>query len=421
MISSHLDQAYQLDKNDSLAHFRSRFLISDPSHIYMDGNSLGRLPLETSKRLQTVVQQEWGQRLIRSWNEGWLEAAEHIGDKVAMLIGASPGEVLVADSTSVNLYKLAVAAMLAQPGRHKIVTDDLNFPSDVYILNSVCKLLGNQCQVEIIPSEDGIYGPEEQLMKAMDENTTLVSLSHTTFKSGYTYDMQNLTEAAHQSGALILWDLSHSVGVMPISLNAINADLAIGCTYKYLNGGPGAPAFLYVRKDHQKLLNNPLPGWMGHRDSFAFGLEYKPAPNIRRFMTGTPPIISLSAVEPGLDLLLEAGIENVRVKSLQLTSYLLDLWQQLLVPFGFRLQSPIEEKWRGSHISLGHNEGHSIDLALIHERNVIPDFREPDNIRLGLSPLYTSFADVFTAVSRLQSVVEDNIYKKYKPVAGSVT
>ncbi len=220
---------------------------------------------------------------------------------------------------------------------------------------------------------------------------------------------------------MILWDLSHSAGVIPISLNSINADLAVGCTYKYLNGGPGAPAFLYVRQDLQENLKNPINGWMGHDDMFAFQLKYEPAPGLRRFLSGTPPVISLSAIEPGIDMLLEAGIDDVRVKSVRLTRYLLDLCRHFLEPLEFRLNSPKEEAQRGSHISLGHIEGHRIDLALIDEMQVLPDFREPDNIRLGLSPLYTSFVDVYSAVLRMQTVVTKKLYEKYDPAAGSIT
>lgn len=421
MASHYRDLALRMDEQDVLAHFRQRFVITDPDLIYLDGNSLGRMPITTSERLKEVVQHEWGQNLIQSWNEGWIDAPSRIGDKIAPIIGAAPGEVLLADSTSVNLFKMAVAALLAQPGRHKIVTDDLNFPSDLYVLQSVCHLLGSPYRVEVVCSTDGIYGPTEKLQEAIDNDTALLALSHTTFKSGYTYNMQLLTEVGHKFDALVLWDLSHSAGVVPISLNNVKADLAVGCTYKYLNGGPGAPAFLYVRRDLQDYLNNPIAGWMGHNDSFAFELDYKSAPGLRRFLSGTPPILSMSAIEPALDMLLDAGIDQIRAKSLDLTQYLLILCQEILEPIGFRINSPKEKKWRGSHISLGHDEGQRIDMALIEEMNVVPDFREPDNIRLGLSPLYTSFIDIHTAVTRIQTVVNKGLYKSYNPGIGSVT
>jgi kynureninase len=421
MDVDNLDFARSLDQQDELARFRQRFVPTDPDLIYLDGNSLGRLPLATQQRLQDVIVREWGQRLIRSWNEGWIDAAARIGGKIAALTGAAADEVLLADSTSINLYKLALSALLAQPKRRKIITDDLNFPSDLYILRAVCELVGDGCQLEVIQSEDGIHGPVGKLAEAVDENTALLSLSHTVFKSGYTYDMKAVTSQAQRAGALVLWDLSHSVGAMPIDLEEAHVDLAVGCTYKYLNGGPGSPAFLYVRRDWQDKLINPISGWMGHKDLFAFDLDYEAAPGLRRFITGTPAILSLSAVEPGVDMLFEAGMEAVRAKSVRLSQYLLDLWRETLMPLGFKLNSPTNNDLRGSHISLGHTEGYRIDQALIAEMNVLPDFRAPDNIRFGLVPLYTSFTDLVMAVSRLKTVVTEKRYQKYSQNGGLVT
>lgn len=415
--------AQQLDKQDDLAHFRERFVIDDPDLIYLDGNSLGRLPIATRRRLHHLIDEEWGGRLIRGWNDGWMDAAERVGSKIARLVGAKPHEVLVADATSVNLFKLAVAALQAQPDRHKIVTDDLNFPSDLYILQGIGRLLSRPISVEVVPSPDGIHGAVDGLRQAIDDDTALVTLSHTTFKSGYVYDMTAVSRWAHRVGALTLWDISHSVGSVEVDLNGVGADLAVGCTYKYLNGGPGAPAFLYVREDWQNRLQNPLPGWMGQACMFDFEMDYDPAPGLRRFLTGTPPILSLTAVEPGVDLLLEAGMPALRAKSVAQTTYLIALWQSLLKPLGFRLNSPLAADRRGSHVSLGHVDGLRIDLALIEEMKVLPDFRAPDNIRLGIAPLYTRFVDVWTAVNRLRHVVEERLYEKYAPVhnSGQVT
>jgi kynureninase len=326
----------------------------------------------------------------------------------------------MADATSVNLFKLALAAVRAQPGRRKIVTDNLNFPSDLYILQSITRLAGDTC-LDVVISADGIHGPLEGVAAAIDEDTALVTLSHTVFKSGYTYDMAAVTEMAHQASALILWDLSHSAGSVPVDLNAAGVDLAVGCTYKYLNGGPGAPAFLYVRHEHQGVLENPISGWMGQRNQFDFGLAYDPAPGIQHFMTGTPPVISLAAVEPGIELLLEAGMDRVRAKSLRQTSYLIDLWEALLAPLGFRLNSPRDPAQRGSHVSLGHDEGMRINLALINEMNVLPDFRRPDNIRLGIAPLYNTFVEIQMAVTRLQQVVAGRLYERYDAAGIRVT
>ncbi|MEZ4771034.1 MAG: kynureninase [Caldilineales bacterium] len=405
--------ARDLDAADPLARFRERFVIADPDLIYMDGNSLGRLPWASIDLAADLVQRQWGERLIRGWNEGWWTAAERIGAKIARLVGAQPDEVIVADSTSVNLFKLAVAALRARPGRSAIITDDLNFPSDLYILQGIADLLGEQHRIDIVPSPDGIHGPEDAIRARLDGDTALLTLSHVVFKSGYLYDMAALTEAAHAAGALVLWDLSHAVGSVPVDLNGSAADLAIGCTYKYLNGGPGAPAFLYARRDLQDQLFNPISGWWSQGQPFAFGLDYHPVSGIRRFLTGTQPMLSTALIEPAVDLLLEAGIDALRAKSLRQTEYLIALWEALLAPLGYTLNSPRDPARRGSHVSLGHVEGLRIDLALIEEMKVLPDFRAPDNIRLGIAPLYTSFADIHETVRRLAEVVTNELHKKY--------
>ena len=308
-----------------------------------------------------------------------------------------------------------------QVGRTKVVTDDLNFPSDVYILQGALKLAGPDHRLQIVPSPDGIHGPVAGLATAVAPDTALLTLSHTVFKSGYTYDMTAVTHLAHAAGALVLWDLSHSAGAVPIDLNGSNVDLAVGCTYKYLNGGPGAPAFLYVRRDLQEKLGNPISGWMGQADPFAFALDYAPAPGLRRFLSGTPPVLALTAVEPGLDLVLEAGMSAIRAKSLRQIDYLIQLWQTELEPLGFRLNTPRDPARRGSHISLGHPEGWRINRALIEQMNVLPDFRQPDNIRLGVSPLYNTFAELETAVARLRAVVVDKLYEQYPLAMTAVT
>ncbi len=420
-IQTDLAYAIELDARDPLAHFRERFVISDPELIYMDGNSLGRLPRATVILAEDLIQQQWGERLIRNWNEGWFTAPERVGAKIARLIGAQPDKVIVADSTSVNLFKLVVAALRTQHGRSRILTDNLNFPSDLYILQGAIDLLDKQHRLDILPSPDDIHGPVAELLTTLDSQTALVTLSHTVFKSGYIYDMPAITSAAHAAGALVLWDLSHSVGSMPVDLHAADVDLAIGCTYKYLNGGPGAPAFLYIRRDLQDVLSNPLAGWMGQRDLFNFELEYRPAMGLRHFLTGTPPVVSLSLIEPGVDLLLEAGLDNLRAKSSHQSEYLIHLWEALLEPLGFTLNTPREAGRRGSHVSLGHAEGLRIDTALIHEMNVLPDFRAPDTIRLGIAPLYTTFRDIHTAVLCLQKIVEERLYEKYPSQAPVVT
>lgn len=412
-------EARRLDAADPLSAFRERFVIDDPNLIYLDGNSLGRLPRATITLLDEVVRREWGQRLVRSWGEGWFEAAARVGDKIARLVGACEGEVILADSTSVNLYKLALAAVTARPDRHTILTDGLNFPSDLYILQGIATATGRR--VRVVPSADGIHGPTEALIAAMDGDTALVTLSHTVFKSGYIYDMAAITAAAHRAGAFTLWDLSHSAGSVAVRLNDATADLAVGCTYKYLNGGPGAPAFLYVRRDLQEQLGNPVSGWIGRRDPFDFDLDYDAAAGLQRYLTGTPPMLSLLAVEPGVDLLLEAGIQRIRERSVRMSEFLLALYDARLAPLGFRLNSPRDAARRGSHISLGHDEGLRVNLALIHDMNVLPDFRRPDNIRLGIAPLYNTFIELYEAVERLCAIVADRLYERHDPSHLKVT
>ncbi len=419
-MDTNLERAQQLDHDDELSTFRRRFVVDDSNLIYLDGNSLGRLPVEVGPRLQQVVDREWGDRLIRSWNESWYEAAERLGGKLAGLIDARPGEVILADSTSVNLFKLAMGAVTARPSRGKLVTDDLNFPSDIYILEAAARLRGG-LRVERVSSPDGIHLPPDRLAAAMDDDTALVALSHTAFKSGFTHNLPEITRRAHAVGALMLWDLSHSAGVMPIGLNSAQADLAVGCTYKYLNGGPGAPAFMYVREGLQADLTNPITGWFSQAAPFDMALDYRPTSGMRRFLSGTPPVLSLLALEPGLDLLIEAGIERVRAKSVAQTSFLIDLWRSRLEPLGFRLNSPEDPDLRGGHVSLGHDQALAIDQALIHDMGVLPDFRPPDGLRLGFSPLYTRFEEIHLAVERLAQVVKDGRHLAYRDSRPEVT
>jgi kynureninase len=272
-----------------------------------------------------------------------------------------------------------------------------------------------------VRSPDGLSVPLEALQAAVTPETALLTLTHTTFKSGFVYDMPAVTELAHRAGALMLWDLCHSVGAMPLALREAGADLAVGCTYKYLNGGPGAPAFIYVRRELQEALLNPIWGWFGQKGQFDFKLDYEPGPGLQRFLSGTPPMLSMAAVEPALDLLLEAGLDRLRAKSVAQTEYLIELWEALLAPLGVALNSPRDPARRGSHVSLGHPEGLRIDRALIEEMNVVPDFRYPDNIRLGVAPLYTSFADIYEGVSRLRRVLAERLYEKYPVERPEVT
>jgi kynureninase len=429
------DPAYasQLDQQDKLAHFRERFVIHNPNTIYLDGNSLGRLPGLTLDRMQTVVVEQWGERLIRSWNESWVGAPRALGDKIAALIGAQPGEVLVTDSTSTNLFKLTCAALRARSERPNIVSDTLNFPSDLYIFQGIIDWLGGEHKLELIPSRDDIHIQSEDITAMIDQQTALVALTHVAFKSAFMYDMQVVTKITHQAGALALWDLSHSVGAVPLELNNWGVDLAVGCTYKYLNGGPGSPAFLYVRRELQDKIMQPIWGWFGAQSPFDFGLEYVPSNDINRFRVGTAPMLSMLAMEPALDILLEAGMTRLREKSIQQTDYLLHLAKAWLLPLGFKIGSPQDSSQRGSHISLRHPEAYRISRAMIERPEshllgqkrssirVIPDFRTPDNIRLGIAPLYTSYDDIHRALDFMRWIVEEKVYESYPKERQTVT
>jgi kynureninase len=413
------DKAISLDQTDALHHLRDRYVHTDRELIYLDGNSLGRLPVDTVKRVDDTIRDQWGGRLIRAWNDGWWDLQLRLGDKLSPLLGAKPGEVIISDSTSVNLYKLALAAVNDTPrSRDKIVTDDLNFPSDVYILDSLAKQTGGT--LEVVAS-DGVNGPVQGLADVIDERTALVSLSHTAFQSGYTYDLPEVTRLAHQAGTMILWDCSHSVGALPIDFGSAEVDLAVGCTYKHLNGGPGSPAFLYVRSDLQGQLENPITGWWSHAAPFALDLDYRAVSGIRRFHTGTMPILSLAAIEAGIDDVLDASIEAIRAKAMALASFLVEEFESSLQPLGFQLASPNQPEKRGSHISVRHEDAWPINVALIEAGKVVPDFRAPDTIRFGLSPLYTRFVDVHTAVHRTVEIVDSRVYEDYAGVVSTVT
>ena len=421
-FSTSREFAAQLDQQDPLASYREQFVANDPDLIYLDGNSLGRLPKSVIERMKKVVEEEWGTDLIRGWNKGWWEAPTRIGEKIATLLGAAEGEVIAGDQTSINLFKLAAAALTLNSGRKRIITDTFNFPSDLYILQGIAKLLGDRHEILRIGAQDDDITPDiEALENAINGDTALVTLSHVAFKSGYLYDMARITELAHRHGALVLWDLSHSAGAIPIELDTWNVDFAIGCTYKYLNGGPGAPAFLYVNRRIQNEVTSPIWGWWGQNDPFAFDVTYRPAPGVQRFAIGTAPILSMLAMEEALTPLLAAGIDAVRAKSMLMTDYAAYLTDHLLAPLGFSLGSPRASARRGSHISIRHLDGYRINRAMIEEMNVIPDFRSPDNIRLGFAPLYLSFTDIWEGFDRIHRVVKERRYEKYPKQRLTVT
>jgi len=414
-------EALELDKRDRLRAERERFRITDPELIYLDGNSLGMMPDAVPPATAEIVETQWGERLIRSWNDGWWSLQIELGDLLAPIIGARSGEVAVSDSTSVNIFKLAVAALRARPGRSRIVTDDLNFPTDLYVLSGIADLLGRGHHIDVIPSPDGIHGPVEAIEAALDDDVALLTLSATCFKSAYTYDIRRLTASAHRAGALVLWDLSHTAGSSDVDLTGADADLAVGCTYKYLNGGPGAPAFLYVRQNLQTELDNPITAWWAHADPFAMDLRFEPTSGIRRFHTGTMPILSLAAAVPGIEQVREVGMPAIRAKSVALTEFFIAQTAAHLAPLGFGLVSPTDPARRGSHVSIAHPAAWQIVQALIAEAKVLPDFRAPDVARFGLSPLTTSFVDVHTAIQRVAAIVHSGAHQRFAAERPTVT
>lgn len=381
-----------LDATDPLAEYRNEFVQDAGVLAYLDGNSLGRPLAATAGRLAEFVTQEWGGRLIRAWDESWMEQPMAVGDAVGrVVLGAAPGQTIVADSTSVMLYKLLRAAFDAADGRDEIVVDRDNFPTDRFLVEGIAAERGAQIRW-IEGNHDGGVRLQD-VTDVLSPRTAVVLLSHVAYRSGYLADAPAITAAAHDAGALVLWDLCHSAGSVPIELDGWGVDLAVGCTYKYLNGGPGAPAFGYVRADLQQRLQQPLWGWMGAQDPFGMTASYQPADSIRRFITGTPPILAMQPLKHMLELLEKAGMEAVRAKSVQLTEYAVGLHDSLLAPLDVQMASPRDTAIRGSHITLDHPRFREV-TALLWERGVIPDFRPPQGLRIGLSPLSTSFAEV---------------------------
>jgi len=417
-LPSNRTYAEQLDLADPLARFRDRFVRPDDAPIYLDGNSLGPLPLATAARIAEVVGSQWGHGLVRSWNT-WVGLPREVGDLVGEhLIGAAPGQVLVGDSTTVNLFKLVSAALDAQPGRRVLVTDDDNFPTDRYVLQGIAAQRG--CELRMIHTDLDQGLSEESLLAALGPDVALVSLSHVAYRSGALADMPRITALVHEAGALMLWDLCHAVGAVPVRLDESEADLAIGCTYKYVNAGPGAPAFLYVRTGLQDRMRQPIWGWFGQNDQFAMGPDYDPVPGIERFGTGTPQIIGAVAVQEGAKLLAEAGIERLREKGIALTSYVIHLADEWLTPHGFRLASPRADARRGNHVTLYHPDAWRINKALI-AAGVIGDYRTPGRLRLGPVPITTRFTDVWDALDRLRRIAADRSYEDLPAELSRVT
>jgi len=409
------------DASDPLASYRDRFVHSD-ARIYLDGNSLGRLPIATRDRL-TALTAEWGERLVGGWPE-WIDAPTRTGDLIAQVIGAGPGEVLVCDSTTVNLFKLVGAALDARGGGARggagggrgtggaLVTDRGNFPTDRYVLEGIAAQRGLDLR---------LFDGEPDAATLPCGHGDVVVLSQVGYRSGALADLPALQAAARERGATLIWDLSHAAGVVPVDLREAGAELAVGCTYKYLNAGPGAPAYLYVAAGLHGELRSPIWGWFGQRDQFAMERDYDPEPDIRRYLAGTPPILGLAAVEEGVRLTAQAGIAALRAKSIRLTELLIGLHDAWLAPLGFELASPRVAQRRGSHVSLRHQRAWQITRALIERCDVVPDFRGPDSIRLGVAPLYTRHVDVWDALDRLRDLVERGEHEAVDATPGRVT
>ncbi|BBG00067.1 MULTISPECIES: kynureninase [Pseudonocardia] len=399
--------ARALDDRDPLAGFRRRFIAPgehDRVVAYLDGNSLGRPPLATRDRLIELIDEQWAGRLIRSWSEGWLELPAQIGDRLAAaVLGAAPGQTIVADSTTVCLYKTLRAAAALRPDRTEIVTDRHNFPTDSYVVDGVATELG--MTVRWIDSDPASGVTVEQVAETLGDRTAVLLLSHVAYRSAYLADMAAITALTHRHGAVVVWDLCHSVGSVPVELDACGVDFAVGCTYKFLNAGPGAPAFLYVRAEHQDDFAAAIPGWMGHDDPFAMEKAYRPAAGIKRALSGTPPVTGLIGVEQGVALVEQAGIDRIRTKAVELTEFvtaLVDVW---LVPLGAGYGSPRDPRLRGGHVTVTHPDAARISTTLI-ERGVIVDHRPPGGIRIGLSPLTTSFAETYSAMEIFRDILD---------------
>ena len=394
-----LDRARQLDAADPLRDYRDRFVLPE-GVIYLDGNSLGALPKVTRERMHQVIDGEWGEGLIRSWNAAdWIEMPRRIGAKIAPLIGADPHEVIACDSVSVNLFKLISAALAARPGRKVVLSEPGNFPTDLYMIEGLEKQ----------GLAERRLASRAALVEALDEDVALLLLTHAHYKTGEVFDMAELTRAAHRAGAMVLWDLSHSGGALPVRLNACEADFAVGCGYKYLNGGPGAPAYAFVAERHHATLAQPLSGWMGHARPFAFSDDYAPAPGVERLLCGTPPVLAMSALECGVDLVAEMGIERLWAKSKGLSEFFREcLATHELV---LDLVSPSDPDARGSQLSFRHEHAYAVSQALI-ARGVIGDFRDPDILRLGFAPAYLRYEDMAQAARHLAEVMRDEEWRE---------
>jgi len=393
-----------LDAADSLAPLVDRFVPAGDVVSYLDGNSLGRPLLATGPRVEQLLRHDWGTRLIRSWDERWMALPTEVGDRIgAVALGAAPGQTVVGDSTTVLLYKAIRAALAARPGRHEIVIDDDQFPTDRFVVEGIARERG--AVVRWVSVDPALGVTPELLAPVLGPDTAVVLVNHVSYRSAFVADLDSIATLVREAGALLVADLCHSVGVVPMQLDAWGVDIAVGCTYKYLNGGPGAPAFLYARADLVAELEQPIQGWMGAADVFAMADGYTASPGIRRFISGTPPVVGMLAMQDMLDLVDEAGVDAVRTKSVALTEYALALVDAWLVPLGVEVASPRDPAQRGSHVMIRHESFREV-VATLWEQGVVPDFRNPDGLRLGLSPLSTTFEEVRVGLAAVRTALE---------------
>jgi kynureninase len=403
-VTTTTSSAAQLDQDDELRAFRDRFMPIDDTQVvaYLDGNSLGRPPKSTLDVLNDLVTRQWGSRMIRSWEEGWLELPEEVGDRLgAACLGAKANQVVVADSTSVGLFKLLHAAAAKRPDRTEIVTDAYNFPTDRFVVEAVAEQRGLTVRWVETDLSAGITA--DRLAEVITDRTAVVTLSHVAYRSAFLADMRAINDLVHAKDALIVWDLCHSAGVVNIELDATGTDYAVGCTYKFLNAGPGAPAYMYVNIKHQAEFRQPIKGWMGAADIFDMDAAFKPADGMRRALSGTPPVAGLLCVDSAVRMIAEAGIDRIRAKSTRLTRFAIELTDEWLAPLGFSLGSPRADHQRGSHLIISHPNAEALARRFI-DHGVIVDFRHPNGIRLGLSPLSTSFTELWTAMDRMRDL-----------------
>jgi len=399
-------EVLNLDSNDPIGYKRHEFLLPNDT-IYMDGNSLGPLSKVASDRVTAVVSDQWGKGLIHSWNShSWIDLPLNVGDKIAPLIGAEKGQVIVCDSTSVNLFKVLASALALNPKRSRVLSQRENFPTDLYMAQGMSELLGaSRCELTTVV--------EDQLIESLDDSVAVLMLTQVNFRTGRLHNMRELTELAQNAGILVIWDLAHSAGALDVSLDDCNADFAVGCGYKYLNGGPGAPAFIYAARRYHHTMTQPLTGWMGHRAPFAFEHDYSAGKAMLKFLTGTPNILSLVSLDAALDVFSDIALADLRSKSIALSELFIECVDESSSLTGFKLISPREPSQRGSHLAFTHDQAFAISRALI-DHNVIVDFRAPNIIRFGFTPLYLSYSEVWKAVQILLNIVEDQTYKNEK-------